>query len=308
MSEPPVPSTSALAVRRKRNLSIAAAALVVLIVAGIFIGVAVSDANARAEEKAAAQAQAKAERIEAEKQKAEAEKQHAEALDDAKTAIDAGEARYTESETYGDPEKRNHLRSDLDALVAVLDSPKPTTRELTDAVSAVKVAVQLVGTKEEHEAALVAAAEKAKDDQYATMAESLKGNGMVAAYDGREYCTYLHKYYTPDNVYPTLWGDAVEARQIDVAAVRVYCPEFNPKLDMVLSGFYDGDHVVGQTIQPGKYKTAGGVKDCYWERNNGSGEILDNNFVSAAHNGVTVTVGAGEGFTTEGCGLWIPAG
>lgn len=131
---------------------------------------------------------------------------------------------------------------------------------------------------------------------------------MIPSYTGREYCEYLHEHYTPENVFPNLWGAGIEASQIDVAAVRVYCPEFAPKLDMVLSGFYDGNHVAGHSIKAGKYRTVGAVENCYWERNNGSGGIIDTNFVTAAHNGVTVTVRAGEGFTTEGCGLWIPAG
>jgi len=301
MNEQSEASAAVPAGHRKRNLIIAAVAVVVLVAAGITTGVVVADANARAEAQAAADAQVEAERV-------QAEQDHADALDDAQTALDSGESRYTESEAYGDAAKREELRAELDALSALLDSSEPATDELKDAATSVDIAILLVGSKEQREAELAAAAETALDDQYETLAASLEGNGMVPPFDGREYCEYLHEYYTPENVYPMLWGDQTESRQIDIAAVRVYCPEFAPKMDMVLSGFYDGDHVVGQTIQPGTYRTAVGVKDCYWERNNGSGDILDNNFVGAAHNGVTVTVNAGEGFTTNGCGLWIPAG
>ncbi|MEV8265745.1 hypothetical protein [Microbacterium sp. NPDC077057] len=286
---------------RKRNLIIAAVAVVVLVAAGITTGVVVADANARAEAQAAADAQAEAERV-------QAEQDHADALEEAQTALEAGEFRYVESEPYGDAAKREELRTEIDALTKLLDSSEPTTEELKDAATSVDIAILLVGSKEQRDAELAAAAEKALDNQYETMAASFEGNGMSPPFDGREYCEYLHEYYTPDNVYPMLWGDQTESRQIDIAAVRVYCPEFAPKMDMVLGGFYDGDHIVGQTIQPGTYRTATGVKDCYWERNDGSGDILDNNFVGAAHNGVTVTVNSGEGFTTNGCGLWIPAG
>ena len=90
--------------------------------------------------------------------------------------------------------------------------------------------------------------------------------------------------------------------------MRVYCTEFARQLDLVLSGFFDGNHVVGQTIKAGTYRTVGAVSDCYWERNDGTGDILDNNFVTSAHKGVTVTLNAGEGFTSNGCGLWVPVG
>ena len=62
------------------------------------------------------------------------------------------------------------------------------------------------------------------------------------------------------------------------------------------------------TIPAGTYRTARGVTSCYWERNDGSGNILDNNFITSAFNGVEVTVNDGEGFSTRGCGLWVPVG
>lgn len=70
-----------------------------------------------------------------------------------------------------------------------------------------------------------------------------------------------------------------------------------------------GNHVVGQTIKPGVWQTAPGVRDCYWERTTGGGEILDNAFVTFAPEGVTVTVEASDGaFTAENCGLWTRVG
>ena len=56
---------------------------------------------------------------------------------------------------------------------------------------------------------------------------------------------------------------------------------------------------VGQTMEPGTYKTKPGIKDCYWSRNTGGGDIIDNDFVSFAPDGATVTVYAGEGFESE---------
>jgi hypothetical protein len=66
----------------------------------------------------------------------------------------------------------------------------------------------------------------------------------------------------------------------------------------------DGTKVVGQTMEPGTYKTKPGSKDCYWSRNTGGGDILDNGFVGFAPDGVTVTVYPGEGFQSERCGTW----
>ena len=89
-------------------------------------------------------------------------------------------------------------------------------------------------------------------------------------------------------------------------------------MDQALWGLYDGNHTVaavpspmetyGTDIAPGTYSTIGGVGNCYWERNNGAGNTIANDFVVSAHNGLTVTVRLGEGFTTEGCGYWLKTG
>jgi hypothetical protein len=70
----------------------------------------------------------------------------------------------------------------------------------------------------------------------------------------------------------------------------------------------DGNKVVGQTMEPGTYKTQPGSKDCYWSRNTGGGDIIDNGFVGFAPDGVTVTVYPGEGFESERCGTWTKIG
>ena len=70
----------------------------------------------------------------------------------------------------------------------------------------------------------------------------------------------------------------------------------------------DGNKVVGQTMEPGTYKTKPGSKDCYWSRTTGGGDIIDNGFVGFAHDGVTVTVYPGEGFESERCGTWTKIG
>ncbi|MET3350469.1 UNVERIFIED_ORG: hypothetical protein ABID57_002161 [Arthrobacter sp. UYEF1] len=70
----------------------------------------------------------------------------------------------------------------------------------------------------------------------------------------------------------------------------------------------DGDKIVGQTMEPGTWKTKPGTKDCYWSRNTGGGDIIANDFVGFAPNGVTVTVYPGEGFESSRCGIWTKIG
>jgi hypothetical protein len=69
-----------------------------------------------------------------------------------------------------------------------------------------------------------------------------------------------------------------------------------------------GTRIVGQTMEPGTYKTKPGSKDCYWSRTTGGGDIIANDFVGFAPNGVTVTVYPGEGFESTRCGVWTKIG
>lgn len=70
----------------------------------------------------------------------------------------------------------------------------------------------------------------------------------------------------------------------------------------------DGNKIVGQTMEPGSWKTKPAIKDCYWSRNTGGGDIIANDFVGFAPDGVTVTVYAGEGFESSRCGTWTKIG
>ena len=70
----------------------------------------------------------------------------------------------------------------------------------------------------------------------------------------------------------------------------------------------EGTHTVGKDMEPGTYQTRPGAKDCYWSRTDGSGNIIANDMVGFAPNGVTVTVYVGEGFESERCGTWTKVG
>jgi hypothetical protein len=69
--------------------------------------------------------------------------------------------------------------------------------------------------------------------------------------------------------------------------------------------FADGNYRVGSQVQPGTYFVED-VSNCYWERLDSAGNIIDNNFVTDALR-VEATIGSGDfSFHTEGCGMWRP--
>ncbi|KIA73432.1 hypothetical protein ANMWB30_23590 [Arthrobacter sp. MWB30] len=67
-------------------------------------------------------------------------------------------------------------------------------------------------------------------------------------------------------------------------------------------------YTVGKDMEPGTYATGTAIKACYWSRTTGGGDIIANNFIDFAPNGLTVTVYPGEGFTAQNCGVWTKAG
>ncbi|MFE5790584.1 hypothetical protein [Rhodococcus erythropolis] len=71
--------------------------------------------------------------------------------------------------------------------------------------------------------------------------------------------------------------------------------------------FGNGKFLVHEDIAPGTYSITSRVSDCYWERSDAQGNIIDNNFISIAPS-VTVTISDSDsGFTSTGCGKWTPA-
>lgn len=67
---------------------------------------------------------------------------------------------------------------------------------------------------------------------------------------------------------------------------------------------FGGSHTVGTDVEPGTYVVFD-VEGCYWERLDANGEIIDNNFVSAAPR-VQATIRPGDfAFNSEGCGRWV---
>lgn len=104
--------------------------------------------------------------------------------------------------------------------------------------------------------------------------------------------------------------------------VPILCPENQAIIDEAASGnavmkkLTDGKFLVsddpasatGRIVQPGTYRTVNDVSDCYWERSDAQGNIIDNNFISIAP-AITVTILSSDaGFTSERCGPWERVG
>ncbi|MFJ8547367.1 hypothetical protein ACIRFH_36455 [Streptomyces sp. NPDC093586] len=69
--------------------------------------------------------------------------------------------------------------------------------------------------------------------------------------------------------------------------------------------FGPGVYRVGSEIKPGTYYTTD-VEDCYWERQDANGEVIDNHFTTAAKR-VQVTISSSDyAFNSERCGEWQP--
>ncbi|WP_248762114.1 PASTA domain-containing protein [Pseudarthrobacter sp. SSS035] len=106
--------------------------------------------------------------------------------------------------------------------------------------------------------------------------------------------------------------ESTPARKAEAEAALTVCPDAPHAAllqeTVTATKMGDGDKVVGQTMEPGTWKTKPGTKDCYWSRNTGGGDIIANDFVGFAPNGVTVTVYPGEGFESSRCGIWTKIG
>lgn len=72
--------------------------------------------------------------------------------------------------------------------------------------------------------------------------------------------------------------------------------------------FGGGIHPVNTEIQPGTYVSEGNLENCYWEKLDASGNIIDNNFVTNALR-VEVYIDASDfSFSSSGCGEWVLQG
>ncbi|RZT79076.1 hypothetical protein EV382_2272 [Micromonospora violae] len=98
----------------------------------------------------------------------------------------------------------------------------------------------------------------------------------------------------PSYPYAKKWRETVKRGQVDV--------------DLAAQGriFGEGTFRVGKEIKPGTYVTTD-VDGCYWERQNSSGDTIDNYFTNSARR-VQVTIRSSDyAFSSQNCGEWRPA-
>ncbi len=105
-------------------------------------------------------------------------------------------------------------------------------------------------------------------------------------------------------------------RRIEIM-IPILCPDQQSVLDEArgpnptMRTFLSGKHFVGigynelghPLLQPGTWKT-GVVEDCYWERLDGQGNIIENNLVSLSESVVVTIDPSDAAFTARNCGRW----
>lgn len=119
-------------------------------------------------------------------------------------------------------------------------------------------------------------------------------SSVIGNFMGVAMQTWCPEYY--DAVYAAV-GAEYDKREASSSAPA---PPLVPKLSngKFLVGYGQGQ------AQPGTYTIDQPVSDCYWERSDAQGNILDNNLVSIAPS-LTVTIEESDaGFTSRGCGIW----
>ncbi|QDG89080.1 hypothetical protein NIBR502770_11755 [Pseudarthrobacter sp. NIBRBAC000502770] len=136
--------------------------------------------------------------------------------------------------------------------------------------------------------------------------------GDVSSVPAKTFDTELRLCAKPAPDFATLIWAKPEWKKAQAKAALALCPEaphaamLQEVVNTVKLG--DGTHVVGKEMEPGTYRTNPSTKDCYWSRTTGGGNIIANDFVGFAPDGVTVTVYPGEGFESQRCGAWTKIG
>ncbi|GIG71052.1 hypothetical protein [Phytomonospora endophytica] len=126
----------------------------------------------------------------------------------------------------------------------------------------------------------------------------------------------------PDGYYTSGAHRGSPEQAAEIRGALVLCPDhpFADELKATAEGgeedaelekggrlFHSGTFLVGEEIQPGTYVVTGDIEDCYWERQDRNGGIIDNYFSASARR-VEVTIQASDyAFSSDGCGEWRPA-
>ncbi|BCJ71204.1 hypothetical protein CS0771_07480 [Catellatospora sp. IY07-71] len=126
-------------------------------------------------------------------------------------------------------------------------------------------------------------------------------------------------YFACATIYPG--GDYAGSAEMalasanEIRAALILCPK-HPRASqwkLVAAGkiFSDGTYLVGKEIKPGTYviqlgADEGTIHDCYWERTNKSGNIIDNNFILSAKRAQVTIRSSDYSFHSKDCGTWRP--
>ena len=325
---------------RGRKLAVALIAAIAVLLVGVLIVQTVSSQQRDAEQAAFAAAERKAEEeAERAREKEAVEKTAADLgrqLETANRMLPLAESRYEESAGWASEADRATLLTRIEQLQDVLETDEPGV--VKSRVASLQFAYDLVGTKEQYQARKLqeeqeaaakaaaeaekaaaeaaAAAEKAAAEAAAEVDRAFEEAATAAGFtrysntalSARELCkTWLTDLAAGTNVL-TLAARDVRDPELPfyTLASVTYCPDYMPVLDRAKSGIPGGSYLVGRDMAAGTWVTAPGIRNCYWERNDGGGNIRDNNFVMGAPNGVSVRLSAGEGFLSDGCGPWFP--
>lgn len=128
-------------------------------------------------------------------------------------------------------------------------------------------------------------------------------------------CAQTEGYYVTES-------DLSEGQVAEARGMLVLCPDF-PAAEAVRANigeageiqaqrergerFHNGTYRVGEDIVPGTYVIEQASENCYWERLDGAGNIIDNSFTRASTR-VSVTIAPTDyTFYSERCGEWVKA-
>lgn len=136
-------------------------------------------------------------------------------------------------------------------------------------------------------------------------------------YTDNDIVTLYNICASTDGNYASLALNRVQAAEVQgaltlcpahplAAAYRQAIARGAAEAEAVASGqmFGSGTFLVGTEIHPGPYVIEGDITDCYWERQDSAGQIIDNFFTMSARR-VEVSIASTDyAFFSEGCGQW----
>lgn len=188
---------------------------------------------------------------------------------------------------------------------------------------------------ESSEAAVASKSEAAESRAAASQAaqDALENKAAKIAYDGESDASTLKEMCEESMLGYDDLTSLSEDQLKEVKGALVLCPKHKDrtKIDKQVKNsetilaqekngtrFRDGTYRVGKDIKAGTYVSTGypekdlddededgSMENCYWERTNAAGDIIDNHFGTHAFR-VQVTIQPSDySFDTENCGEWV---